>query len=99
MVRSLVNPGRLLRAGWFVLAVAMVIVIGFWAFRIGGALTSHGHEALPSPPPVKSIPTVVTEGPDSASLTPAQLCAELAPGTNEVLVEDSLGIVVSSLQC
>ena len=94
------NPGSLLRAGWLVVVVTMIIVVGFWAFRIAGALTvAHGREALPSPTPVKPIPTVVTEGVDSAPLTPAQLCAQLAPGTNEVIVQSSLGIILSTLQC
>jgi hypothetical protein len=48
---------------------------------------------------VQSIPTLVTEGPDAAPLTPSQLCAELAPGTNEVIVQSSLGVVISTLQC
>jgi hypothetical protein len=93
-------PASLLRAGWLVIVVALVILVGAWSFRIAGALnTTHGREALPSPTPVQSIPTLITESPDAAPLTPSQLCAELAPGTNEVIVQTTGGVVVSSLQC
>jgi hypothetical protein len=99
-VRAIQIPSRVLRAGWLVVAVALVIVLGFWAFQIAGALhTTRGDEALPSPTPVKAIPTVVTESPDAAPLTPSQLCAQLAPGTNEVIVQTTLGVPISTLQC
>jgi hypothetical protein len=99
-VRPVRNPGRLLRAGWLLVLVAMIVFVGFWAIQIGGVLrTTRGEEASPSPTPVKAIPTVVTESPDAAPLTPSQLCAQLAPGTNEVIVETSLGVPVSTLQC
>jgi hypothetical protein len=93
-------PVGLVRAGWFVVVVALVLVVGFWASQIAGTLgTTADREALPSPTPVLSVPTVVTEYSDTAPMSRAQLCAELAPGTNEVLVESALGAVIDTIKC
>lgn len=99
-MRRIRIPVGLIQVGWVVVVVAMVLLLGFWATRISTALgTSGNHEAIPSPTPVANIPTVVTQYSTTAPLSRAQLCAELAPGTNEVLVESTLGVVIDTIKC
>jgi hypothetical protein len=99
-MRSLQAPTGLVQAGWLVIVVAMIAVLAIWVSQIAGALTAPSRaEALPSPPPVHAIPTVVTEYSTSGPLNKSQLCAELAPRVNSVIVENPLGYIDTTIQC
>jgi len=91
---------RTAKAAWLTLAALLLGGVGAWSAALSGSI-EHPKlvAAVPSPPPVRSILTVVTEYPGQVHLTAAQLCAKVAPDFNSVIVDDTLGFVIANIHC
>jgi len=91
---------RKAKAAWSILVALLFCGVGGWTATLSGSIERpHPVAATPSPPPVRAIVTVVTEYPGQVHLPAAQLCANVAPDFNSVIVDDTQGFVVADIHC
>jgi hypothetical protein len=89
------------RAMWTLLAVALLVVIGFWGVRVNSSFDS-GQDAAPTPVPTPTAtlaPLIATVYSNIGPPNPATLCAELSPEPKQVTVESTSGAVLETLIC
>jgi len=100
MPNSTRSTGTFFRVGWLVVILGLVAGLSLWSASIGMQLgATRPLPAIASPPPVKAVPTVVTDYSNTGKLDKAQLCAELAPRVNAVTVENTRGEIIQLITC